>query len=1213
MVERLGRYDILEEIGQGGFAIVYRAHDRHLDRPVALKELRPMLLADPDSVKRFHQEARNIAHLDHPNVVTIYDVYEAGQRRFIVMQLINGLSLEGVIAAQGRRLWPEAVEIITALAAGLDYAHARNILHRDLKPANILLDSNHGPMLSDFGLAKLIGEASTSVTAGGGVVGTPHYIAPEVWEGQGTTRQSDIYALGCVLYEMLTGEKLFAGETPPAVMMAHFRALTLPTSWPQGVPPGVAGVLATALAPKPADRYTTAANMAQALAALTPGNQTPPLQHEPARPAAKPAAPPILTTKLFIPPPRPEFVPRPRLIERLNEAPRFGRKLTLISAPAGFGKTTLVSSWLENLQFTSDGLRPNAATEGQIVNPKSKIVNQIAWLSLDESDNDPTRFLTYLVAALQTIGPDIGKAVLSLLQSPQPPPAESILTALLNDIIALPDNFILVLDDYHVIETKAVDTALTFLLEHLPPQMHLVIATREDPPLPLARYRVRGQLTELRAADLRFTPAEAAGFLNQIMGLNLSAEEIAALETRTEGWIAGLQLAALSMRGNKDAAGFIKSFTGSHHFVLDYLVEEVLHQQPEHVQTFLLHTSILDRMCGPLCDAILGKDEARRMRDEKKINSESSAFSLQPSALTLEYLERANLFIVPLDNERRWFRYHHLFADLLRQRLHQLQPDHVASLHLRASVWFEDNGLELEAFHHAAAANDVERAERLIEGNGMPLQFRGAVAPVLHWLESLPAAVLDARPSLWIMYASALSISGQNSRVEEKLQAAEAALQNAGLVPDAAEPLDAKTRNLVGHIAAIRATLAAIQYRVETIIAQSRRALEYLHPDNLPVRTATIWKLGLAYQYQGDRAAASQAYTEAISISEASGNIFVNILTTTGLGIIQESDNRLYLAAETYRRVLQLIGDPPGPAACEAFLGLARLCYQWNDLDAAEQHGQQSLNLGRQIEMIDSAVGSEVFLARLKLARNDVIGAAALLARADESARRHNFAQQLPKIAAVQVLTLLRQGNLAGAAQLAEEHKLPLSRARVHLARGEPDAALAALEPALQQAEAKNWPDERLKVMALQAVALYALGQGDKAAQRLAEALALAAPGGFIRIFVDEGAPMAELLTGLKAEGERMKEYIHKLLAAFGMQNDVHPSSFISDPLMEPLSDRELEVLQLIAEGLSNHEISEQLFLALSTVKGHNRTIFGKLQVKRRTEAVARARELGLL
>ncbi len=942
----------------------------------------------------------------------------------------------------------------------------------------------------------------------------------------------------------------------------------------------------------------------------------------------KPMPTPLLATKLYIPSLRPKVVHRPRLIERLNKALHqnqgFSRKLTLISAPAGFGKTTLVSSWLNQVagaQSSNGGEEKNISPAPLLPHPSAGV----AWLSLDEGDNDLTRFLAYLIAALQTVAPKLGAGVLAALQSPQPPSTESILTSLLNEIAGRPSTssghgpstssghgFVLVLDDYHVIQTPAVDRALAFLLEHLPPRLHLVIVTREDPPLPLARYRVRSQLTELRATDLRFTPAEAAEFLNQIMGLNLSAEDVTTLEARTEGWIAGLQLAALALQGTSskpapaDAAGFINSFSGSHHFVLDYLLEEVLHRQPASIQTFLLLTSILDRLCGPLCDAVLGPGEG------------PPALPLPGSGQeTLEYLEQANLFLVPLDNERRWYRYHHLFADLLRQRLHQNPPalarstgECVAELHRRASLWYEANGLELEAFQHAAAAHDLDRAERLIEGGGMPLHFRGAVTPVLHWLESLPKTVLDARPSLWVTYASALSIAGQNSRVEETLQAAEAAL------PDG-EP-DEQTRNLIGHIAAIRALLAATQYQVETLIAQSRRALEYLHPDNLPVRTATTWKLGLAYQYQGDRAAAAQAYTEAIAISQASGNVFVNILATTGLGLIQEADNQLYQAAESYRRVLVLVGDPPPPAACEAVLGLARLAYQWNDLEAAHRHGQESLHLARQIELIDSSVACEVFLARLKLVQGDVAGATALLAEASQDARRHNFVQQLPEVAAGQVLTMLRQGRLTAAAQLAESHDLPLSRARVHLAQGDPVAALALLEPARRQAEARAWADEQLKALVLQAIAHQAHGDQDQALQRLADAFTLAEPGGFIRLFIDEGEPLADLLAAAAARGLR-PDYTGRLLAAFAgpppARSQATTSSLPAPPpsLVEPLSDRELEVLHLIAAGLSNREICERLVLALSTVKGHNRVIFGKLQVQRRTEAVARARALGLL
>src|SRR5215213_4578254 len=888
----------------------------------------------------------------------------------------------------------------------------------------------------------------------------------------------------------------------------------------------------------------------------------------------------ILATKLYIPSARPKVVFRPRLIDRLNEGhpPGHAPGITLISAPAGFGKTTLVSEWVAGCG------RP------------------VAWLSLDEGDNDPTRFLFYLVTALQTVAMTMGNEVLEMLQSPQPPPPESILTSLLNEITTLPDHFVLVLDDYHVIDARPVDHALTFLIDHQPPQMHLVIATREDPQLPLARLRARGQLTELRAADLRFTTSESAEFLNRVMGLSLTAGDIAALETRTEGWIAGLQLAAISMQGHKDISGFIQSFTGSHHFVMDYLVEEVLHQQSASVQTFLLRTSILDRLCGPLCDAVLPDPSA-------------------PGQETLEYLERANLFLVPLDNERRWYRYHHLFADLLRQRLQRSLASppgtgegqtRLNELHIRASQWYEDNDLALEAFHHAAAANDIERAERLIDGKGIPLHFRGGVTPILDWLESLPETVLNARPSLWWRHAALMLINGQTAGVEEKLQAAEAALAD---TLQGTEP-DEETRNLIGQIATAKSTLALTRYDVEIMLAQEHRALEFLYPSSLFNRASANWTMGYAYLLQGDRAAARRALTESISLSQAAGAIFTTILATIGLGNVQEADNQLYLAAKTYRHILQLAGDKPQQIIGEAHLGLARILYEWNDLDTAEQHGQQSLLLARQYEqVIDRFLISEVFLARLKLAQGDVAGAADILMRADQSAREQNFVHRMPEIAAVQVLAFLRQGNLATAAHLAATHVLSLSRARVKLAHGDTSTALAVLASWRQQVEAKSWADERLKVLVLQAVALHTHGEKDKAMQMLADALALAEPGGFIRIFVDEGEPMNQLLSEAMAQG-LMPDYTGKLLAAFETDKQkAKDSSHLSpaQPLLEPLSPRELEVLKLIAQGLSNHEISERLFLALDTVKGHNRRIYDKLQVQRRTEAVARARELGLL
>lgn len=884
---------------------------------------------------------------------------------------------------------------------------------------------------------------------------------------------------------------------------------------------------------------------------------------------------PILATKLYIPLSRPRVVSRPHLIERLNEGLQRAPGLTLISAPAGFGKTTLVSEWITNCK------RP------------------AVWLSLDEGDNDPARFLTYLIAALQRLAPNLGAQLLDVLQTPQPPPPDSILTNLLNEITAISKNFILILDDYHMIDSKVVDHALTFLIEHQPPQMHMVITTRQDPDLPLARLRARGQLTELRASDLRLTQAEAAEFLNQVMGLKLSKEDIAALETRTEGWIAGLQLAALSMQGQLDSASFIQSFTGSHHFVMDYLVEEVLQRQPESVQTFLLNTSILDRLCGPLCDAVLG----------------SPAGSGQEN---LEYLERSNLFIIPLDNERRWYRYHHLFADLLRQRLPQSIASttaeverRVRELHIRASQWYEENGLQLEAFQHAAAANDIERAERLAQGKGIPLHFSGGVTPILNWLESLPKTVLDARPSLWWRHASLLLINGQTAGVKEKLGAAEEAL---AAKLQGASP-DGETRNLIGQIAAATATLALTRYDIDTMLAQSRRALEYLDPKNLSTRASANWTMGFAYALQGDRAAARHAFMESISLSQSAGAMFTLILATIGLANIQEVDNELYQAAETCQRILEWVGDRPQQIIGEVHLGLARILYEWNELDAAEQHARQSLILSRQYEnVIDRFVFGEIFLARLNLARGDVTEASAILAKVDQSVRQRNFMHRIPDVAAAQVLTLLRQGNVSVASQLVQTYNLPLSQARVHLARGDTSAALAVLEQYRQLVETKDWKDERLKAMILQAIAQRAHGEKDKALRTLAETLTLAEPAGFIRSFIDEGLPMAQLLSEAAAQ-EIMPDYTGKLLAALETEQQITErlSPPASQLIVEQLSQRELEVLQLIAQGLSNQEISARLFLALDTVKGHNRRIFDKLQVQRRTEAVARARELGLL
>jgi LuxR family maltose regulon positive regulatory protein len=704
---------------------------------------------------------------------------------------------------------------------------------------------------------------------------------------------------------------------------------------------------------------------------------------------------PILATKLYIPPPRPKIVLRPRLIERLNEGLSSGRKLILISASAGFGKTTLVSEWVAGCR------RP------------------VAWLSLDEGDNDITRFLTYLVAASQTIVANIGTGVLGALQSPQPPSIESILTVLLNEITTIPDHFILVLDDYHLIDSKPVDEALTFLLEHLPPPMHLVIATREDPHLPLARLRARGQLIELRAADLRFTPVEAAEFINQIMGLNLSEENIAALETRTEGWIAGLQLATLSMQGHKDTTSFIKSFTGSHHFVLDYLVEEVLGQQSESIQTFLLRTSILDRLCGPLCDAVL----------------------LDPSASgqeTLEYLEHANLFIVPLDNERRWYRYHHLFADVLRMHLMAEQPDQVSALHRRASEWYEKNGSTDNAIRHALAAEDFERAATLIElaEPEMRRSRQGATVTELGWLKALPDELVHFRPVLSVAYAFALFGGGEVEGVEPRLRDAEQWLDTpadirarpespaAGMVVVDEEEF----RRLPGMIALLRAAQALARGDMPEAVKNARRVLDLAPEDAHLMLGGAASVLGLAAWASGDLEAARRMTADGMANVRLAGYISSAIGGAIVLADIQIAQGRLHEAMTTYERALQWATEPGAPVqrgAADMYVGMSALHREHNDLETATHHLLTSQALGELAKLPQNPYRWCAAMARIREAQGDLDGALDLL---DQAERLYDgaFSPNVRPVATRKTRVWVAQGRLGEALGWAREQGLSI-------------------------------------------------------------------------------------------------------------------------------------------------------------------------------------------
>jgi LuxR family maltose regulon positive regulatory protein len=897
---------------------------------------------------------------------------------------------------------------------------------------------------------------------------------------------------------------------------------------------------------------------------------------------------PILTTKLYVPPPQPKVVLRSRLIERLDEG--LHHRLTLVSAPAGFGKTTLLGEWVAGCG------RP------------------AAWLSLDERDGDPTRFLTYLVAALQTVEVNIGGGVSAALRSPQPPPTEAILMSLINEIATVEKDFALVLDDYHVIEAWAVDDALTFLIEHLPPRMRLVVATREDPNLPLARLRARGQLAELRAADLRFTPSEAAEFLNQTMGLELPAEDIALLETRTEGWIAGLQLAALSMRGRSDTAGFIESFTGSHRFVLDYLVEEVLERQPKRVRSFLLETPILDRLCGPLCEAVTGRKDSREL---------------------LVALERSNLFVVPLDDERHWFRYHHLFADVLQARAIEEQPDQVPKLHRRASEWYEQAGLSSDAIRHALAAGNFERAAALIELEARAMLMGRREETFLGWLGELPDEEVRRRPVLGVYYALAL--------VSHDLEAGEARLRDAERLLDGRAPAsemvvvdEEEFRALPGIAAITRAYHAGAIGDVSGSVRHARRALDLL-PEGEPLwRGAAASLLGLAYWSSGDLESAYRFIADGMGSLRMAGDPTQSNSGAFILANIRTEQGRLREAARIYEQALQLAadrGEPMPPGIADLHVGMSELRREHGDLEDASRYLQRSKELGEYGGISENRYRWYVARARLEEARGDPDGALDLLDEAERLYIRSPDPYVRP-IAALKTRVWIRQGRLAEALGWTRERDLSAhddlsylrefehtTLARVLIARYESDReersiheATELLERLLHSAEEGGRMASVIEILVLQALAHEAQGNIPPALAPLERALALGEPEGYVRIFVDEGVPMAQLLSEVAARGIT-PDYTDRLLAAFDAEErksrdkSQHPAQSPT----EPLSGRELEVLRLIARGLSNREIGARLFLAVITVKGHNRNIFRKLGVRRRTEAVARARELGLL
>ncbi len=898
----------------------------------------------------------------------------------------------------------------------------------------------------------------------------------------------------------------------------------------------------------------------------------------------------LLQTKLYQPPLRPSLVHRPHLIEKLNRG--LHGKLTLISAPAGFGKTTLISEWIAGCQ------RP------------------FAWLSLDERDGELTRFLTYFVAALRTAAGEIGDRALAALQDSPPPAAESILTLLVNELVAASQEMVLVLDDYHVLESPPIDQALTFLLEHLPPQLHLVITTREDPPLPLPRLRARGWLTELRAADLRFTTEETAVFLHQAAGLDLSADELAALEKRTEGWIAGLQLAALSMQGRDDVPGFITSFAGDNRYILDYLVAEVLQRQPPPVRQFLVQTSILDRLCAPLCRAVTRQDASGDL---------------------LETLERGNLFVIPLDDRRQWYRYHHLFADVLQVHAQKELGDAVSDLHQRASRWYEAHDLLPDAVHHALAAGDFERVADLAERAWPAMDRRRESQVWLRWVQQLPPEWIRARPVLGASSAWALLDRGDLEAAAAHLQAVERWLAQETRPADEPKPFadEAQFQALPASVAAARTYLALARGDLSATQTYARQALKLIPEDDHLRRGTPAALLGLATWASGDLADAYSAFSEAMSSYQKAGNTLYAVTGAFVLADIRLAQGRLSEADQIYNRALAQAHEAGGVAlrgTADLHLGLADLARERNDLAAAHDHVRESERLNEQALLPRWRQRWCLVRARLKEAQGDLDGALALL----EEAGRHFVRGPVPDIRSLSALkarlwilknnlapalTWMREENLSPADELSYRREFDhLTLARLLIARGKMEGeerhireALALLARLLAAAEAGGRRGSVLEILIQQALAHEAQGSTATALERLARALALAEPEGYVRTFVDEGPPVAALLKNIQAEGGRPPGISSQLLAAFAGQSPGEAAAVRPQPLVEPLSERELEVLQLVADGLTNRQIAERLYLALSTVKGHNRVIFGKLNAGRRTEAVARARELGIL
>lgn len=903
----------------------------------------------------------------------------------------------------------------------------------------------------------------------------------------------------------------------------------------------------------------------------------------PGEPVSDPVVAPLLTTKLSVPPARPSLVPRPQLLDRLDAAA--AGTLTLVVAPAGYGKTTMLGAWAA----------ARAADAG--------VGRPLAWLSLDADDNDPIRFWTYVIAALESVHPGIGASALGLLHAP--PAAEGAdlrslaapLTALINSIATMQEPLVLALDDYHMITAAPIHDTLASLLDRAPAHLHLVISGRSEPPLPLARWRARGRLVDLRADDLRFAPAETAAFLRTVMGLDLAADAIVALDERTEGWAAGLQLAALSLRGRTDISGVVAALTHGHRYVLDYLADEVLRGQPEDVRNFLLRTSILGRLTAPLCDAVTGRTDGQEL---------------------LERVERASLFLTPLDEDRRWYRYHALFAEVTRDRFLRAQPGEVATAHQRAAAWYASGGMLDEAVGHALAGGDAAQAAGLVERASQGLLARGELSTLLRWLALLPDDAVRARPQLCIAHAWALLLDGRMDGVDARLR-------DAALHLDAMEGRErAAVRGMRGEVAAIGATVARIWGDISRTSALAHQALERTPTGNVFARCIAALMLGYAERTRGNVAAAHAAFAEASVIGQSTGNTLVATLAGQYIARLQVEQGHLHQAAETYRQALRFASADGAETSSAGLLhvGLGQVLYEWGDLDGAAHCAQDALALGLRLDAADVLLAGYTALARVRQAQGDLDSALAAMRQAEGHTHRVVSPPLLAEMEAQRTMLWLARAEVAAAAGWAtarglraddasvdRDEALYLALARVLVARGLADDAVVLCGRLIGAAEAAGLAGRVLPALVCQSLALRARGDVAEALEALGRALALAEPGGYLRIFVDEGEAMAGLLRRAAARGIAPGQ-VHALLAAFAPVDLAPPDT--ARPLDGLLSAREREVVDLLALGRTNREIARALVVEDATVKTHINNIFRKLDVRNRTEAVARARALDL-